>query len=812
MPKSLDGLNRFQLAAVTHSEGPLAVVGAAGTGKTRVLTRRFAWLAEQGTPAASLLAVAFSPAAADRMRDELEELVEPPYEELHAGTFRSLCARILRDEALEAGLDPAFVPVTPADRVALLLDRIAELRLRHHEIRGNPAPLLASFVSRIDRLKEEMVSPGELAAHAERLAAEAQGAGDAERARVAREVEFAGVYADHDRLLADRGALDYGDLLLRAFRLLHEKPHVRERVTSRFRHLLVDEYQDLSLAQGMVLTLLCESGSGITVAGDERQAIHRFGGANEKNLLDFRQAFPDATVVRLKRSHRARRRILLAGNAVLRPPAGSPPPSRDGGDVRFWRCASERAQAQAVALEIERLVAGGVSPDRVAVFVTSMKDEGTAAGAALEERAVPFRLTGSAAFFERAEVRDVLAWLRLLADPGDSGAAVRALSRPPVALHSVDIARLTQLARRRKLDIPSAVAVALEGPQLSPEGRDRAQAFLRLHRAALGAFEDRRPDAFVLRLIERVGVRRQQVFATQADTVERLRNIARIPELATAYMRREPHATPRDFARYLKAVADSGLPAAEAGSPAAGAVVRVMALPDAKGLEFDHVFVLGLTATRMPGRVSDGEPDVPEALLKERASEGRRTRRGDVAADARGAHPCPRGPRARLARGRCRPANAAVTVPGGGSCRARRGGGGLRGGAVRTGRGPALDLPDHARRAARHGGARGRAARRDAPRHRDGRVERGRQLPRAGQGGCRDRPVEGGAGPRRGDRRGEPAPGPDRDARAAGDPGHLRPRRLAARHGTRPRASSGRGRRRLRAVARSRSSRGAATV
>ena len=171
-----------------------------------------------------------------------------------------------------------------------------------------------------------------------------------------------------------------------------------------------------------------------------------------------------------------------------------------------------------------------------------------------------FTLSGPAAYFQRAEVRDVLAWMRLLADPSDSGAAVRALSRPPVGLHSVDIARLTQLARRRKLDMPAAVTAALEGPQLTPEGRDRAQAFLRLYRPAVAAFEDRRPDAFVMRLIERVGIRRQQVFATQADTVERLRNVAMLPELATSYMRREPNATPRDFTRYLKAVADSGLP------------------------------------------------------------------------------------------------------------------------------------------------------------------------------------------------------------------------------------------------------------
>ncbi|MBA3298525.1 MAG: ATP-dependent helicase [Thermoleophilaceae bacterium] len=619
MPSSIDGLTRSQLAAVTHPEGPLMVVGGAGTGKTHVLTRRFGWLVEQGVEAESVLAISFSPQAANRMRQALEELVDPPYEELHSGTFRSLCARLLRDEALEAGLDPAFVPVTPADRVALLLDRIDELQLRHHEIRGNPAPLLASFVSRIDMLKEEMISPPELQSHVEQGAAEAHEADDAQRARRARELEFAGVYADHERLLSERGALDFGDLLLRTFRLLHEKPQVRERVTSRFRHVLVDEHHDTSFAQGMVLALLCERGRQITVAGDPRQSIDRFRGASEKNLHDFREAFPEAEMVRLEESRRCRRRILAVAAAVLDGKGDGGLSAREGGEVRFWRCASERAQAQAVAAEVDRLISAGVAPDGIGVVVQSVKDDGTAVGAALEERAVPFRLTGSGAFFARAEVRDVLAWLRLLADPGDSGAAVRALSRPPVALHSVDIARLTQLARRRKLDIPAAVAAALDGPQLSPEGRDRAQAFLRLYRAALGAFENRRPDAFVLRLIERVGIRRQQVFATQADTVERLRNIARLPELATAFMRREPQATPRDFARYLKAIADSRLPEAEADSPLLTPSVRVMGAHDLKGCEFDHVFVLGVSAARMaPGEQGTAADGVPDALLKER--------------------------------------------------------------------------------------------------------------------------------------------------------------------------------------------------
>jgi DNA helicase II / ATP-dependent DNA helicase PcrA len=178
------------------------------------------------------------------------------------------------------------------------------------------------------------------------------------------------------------------------------------------------------------------------------------------------------------------------------------------------------------------------------------------------------------------------------------------------------VARLTQLARRRKLDMPSAVAAALEGPQLSEEGRDRARTFLRLYRSASTAFEDRRPDAFVMRLIERIGVRRQQVFATHADTVERLRNIAKLPELATAYMRREPQATARDFARYLAAVAESGLREDEAvGQPSAPAV-PVMTMQASRGLEFDHVFVLGLSAAAMPGPYRPRASDVPDELRR----------------------------------------------------------------------------------------------------------------------------------------------------------------------------------------------------
>src|SRR5215210_3996199 len=217
MPTASDGLNRAQRAAVTHPGGPLVIVAGAGTGKTRVLTRRLAWLVEEGVLADEVLALTFSSAAAAEMRERLESLIQVPYEELHVGTFHSFCSRLLADEALEAGLDPFFTAVTPADRLALLLDRQGELKLRRHEIRGNPAPLLASFVSRIDRLKDEMVGSEAFRAYAEKQVERCAEADDAARAHADRELEFAGVYADHDRLLAEQGALDFGELICRAY-------------------------------------------------------------------------------------------------------------------------------------------------------------------------------------------------------------------------------------------------------------------------------------------------------------------------------------------------------------------------------------------------------------------------------------------------------------------------------------------------------------------------------------------------------------------------------------------------------------------
>lgn len=614
----LDGLSPAQRRAATHPGGPLLIVGGAGSGKTTTLVARLAWLVEQGEPPEALLALAPSERAADALRRSVEDVVDRPYEELAVMTVPAFCARLLREEALAGGVDPFAVAISRADRVAMLLERIDELTIRRHDFRGNAAALVTGFVRRIDRLKDELIDADEYAAWAASLPTDGS---DADRARAAREQEFAAIYRAHDRMLAEQGALDSGDLVIAALRLLRDHPHVRARVGARYRHLLVDDVQEPNFAHGLLLRLLTSEHGNLTAAGDDDQAIRRFRGAATKNLRDLQAELPDATVVRLEHSFRCPRRVLDAAAAVVAPLDDRLDKRLDGplgGEVAFWRAANERAQAQAVAADVERLLGReGVPPERVAVLVRSLAHEGQAITVALEERAIRHRLVGGGEFFQRAEVRDLLAWLRLLIDPADAPAVVRALARPPIELRQVDLARCTQIARRRKLDMVGALGAALESPQIPPEARDRIRTFLGLYRSAVGALDTLRPDLFVHRLIERLGLRRQQLFSAQAEVVERLRALARFSELASAFAQRRPQATPREFARAIAIAAEAGLRDEEEPPPASARGVHVMAIEAAQGLEFDHVYVVGLHAGGMPGTPPRALPPIPPELAKE---------------------------------------------------------------------------------------------------------------------------------------------------------------------------------------------------
>ena len=595
---SLDGAAGGWHDAVTYMGGPLLVLGTAGSGKTSLVRARFRWLVERGARPERIAVVTPTPARADALRARLEGDLDEGYDELFVVTPVELAGLILGGAG--AGADVAGTTLGAGDRLAMLVERIDDLSLQQHDFGGNANALLGSFVRRIDRCKAELIDAEQYAAWAASLDPAGPEAGQAGLER-----EFAEVYRAHERMLGAAGARDDGDLVRDALRLASE----RSGAARRFEHVLVDDVQELDLAPASLVRAV--AGDRLTAAGDPGAALRRFRAAGEAAIGCFEASGPH--VVRLERSWRCPETVLRAARAVL-PGLRCESAAAAGGEVEFWRCANERAQAQSVAADVERLIAReGVPPGAVAILVPAISRDGQAVAVALEERAVSYRLVGEAVFFQRAEIRDVLAWLRLLADPSDAPAVVRALARPPIELRSVDIARCTQIARRRKLDMVAALAAATESPQVPPEARERIRVFLKLYRAGVGAIDTTRPDLYVHRLIDRLGLRRQQLFAAQADVVARLRALARFGELAAAYVRRAPLATPREFARSIAAVADFGLREQEEPELSGAGVVQVLTLEAAAALELDHVYVLGQHAGVL---ASEPEP-IPDSLLHE---------------------------------------------------------------------------------------------------------------------------------------------------------------------------------------------------
>ncbi len=618
--RPLDGLTAHQRDVATHSDPCLVVRGAAGTGKTRALEARVRWLVRQGCPPERIGVVVPTAARATALAARIESRLAFGYETLYVLTPARLGALVLRGaggagvDGAVPGWDPLQSVLTAGDRLAMLVERIDELSLRHHDFGGRPNLLLGGFVRRIDRLKAELVS-------AERYLQWAAGLAEADVPEAALEREFAEIYARHERMLAEAGARDDGDLIIDALALARRHP----ALAARFDHLLLDDAQELDLGPAS-LALQVGASRSMTIAGDPSAGLGRYRGAGAARMRRFADR-PNASSLVLDRNQRCPDRVWRAARAALASggTAADFEPAETaaaggGGDVELWRCANERSQAQSVAADIERLLARETaSTGQIAVLVPEIGHAGQAISVALEERAIAHHLVGEGAFFQRAEIRDVLAWLRLLADPTDAGAVVRALARPPIELRSVDIARCTQIARRRKLDMVSALAAAIEAPQVPPEARERIRVFLKLYRAGMATIDTSRPDLYVHRLIERLGLRRQQLFAAQADVVERLRALARFGELASAHLARAPQATPREFARSITAVVDTTPPTLrEQEEPDLGGdgAVQVLTLAAAGGLEADHVYVIGLHAGMARGAGSAPEP-IPESLLLE---------------------------------------------------------------------------------------------------------------------------------------------------------------------------------------------------
>lgn len=572
-----------QQAVRDHGKGSLLIEGGAGVGKSSALAARVARIVAEGDDPSTIAVITSTANAADEHRARLESLLDPPYEELVVLTWERFAERLLRRHAGAAGLDPGFEIVGPGERLAMLLVRFEELPLRHHQIRGNPTGLMTGLLRRVDKLKRDGATPAQILSAAE----------SEEEPEASREAEVASLIRVHDQMLAELGLIDATDACSMAAAMLAGDPEVARSVAAEFPHLIVDELEDLYPVRAGLLVPLAQGSESLVAAIDDSRATD---GPGAREL--FAGIAPDAAVISFEDSFRLgpdaidAARAILAGEEITAPEQWH---SASGtGSIRFWRSGGSQAEAQAVAREVEHAIGEGTDPATIAIAVGDSNRDGGVVAAALAERGVPANVGGGAALFRQPEVRDTIAWLRALADPNDAPAVTRAITRPPIELRSVDLAKLTVIARRRKLDMVSACDAALESPQISPEARQRIESFLSLYRAAAGALDGHRPDVFVRRLIERVGFRRQRLFAAKPETAERLLGLSRLADIATTWSRRDPDGSTRQFIAYLSALADTGLAVAESREVPSIGAVQVFSVAEVKGRQWSRVYLLGL--------------------------------------------------------------------------------------------------------------------------------------------------------------------------------------------------------------------------
>jgi len=627
----LAGLNDPQRAAVVHEGRPLLVVAGAGSGKTRVLTRRIAWIvSERKAHPGSVLAITFTNKAAAEMKERVEELVGKRARIMWVSTFHSACVRILRKESDKLGFKSNFSIYDAADQKRLMTLVCKELDLDPKRFQPN------AVLHWVSNHKNELRDPEDVAADTHNHLEET----------------YAAAYTRYQRRLREANALDFDDLIMMTVHLFQANPEVRETYRRRFRHVLVDEYQDTNHAQYALIHQLCapqmeELTTGddtsapervepaeLMVVGDADQSIYAFRGANIRNILDFEQDFPDATTILLEQNYRSTQTILTAANSVIGHNKGRKAKrlwsdAGDGDRIIGYVADDEHDEARFVSGEIDKLTdASGVRPGDVAVFYRT-----NAQSRVFEEMFIrlgmPYKVVGGVRFYERREVRDALAYLRLLANPADQVSLRRILNTPKRGIGDRAVACVQALAEREQVTFWEALTRAEDAPGLATrsltairgfvamieelqsmaDGGERADVVLESvlarsgYLAELEASDDPQDDTRVENLAELVAVAREfsddPVAGPSADPAD--------PEATVAGT-----AAPGldDFLERVALVADTDqIPDAteDAG------VVTLMTLHTAKGLEFPVVFLTGLEDGVFPHARSLGDqPELEE--------------------------------------------------------------------------------------------------------------------------------------------------------------------------------------------------------
>ncbi len=586
----LEGLNEPQRDAVTHGEGPLLILAGAGSGKTRVLTHRIAYLLRTGQARADeILAITFTNKAAQEMRERVELLVGRATRAMWVMTFHSACARMLRADAHRLGYTRQFTIYDAADSRRLIKKCLDDLDIDVK--RFTPRAMQSQISDAKNKLRSADDYRQMVGSYFEQTAAD--------------------VYEHYEREIHRMNAMDFDDLLFRAVNLLELFQEVRDRYSNAFRWVLVDEYQDTNHAQYRWLQLLASEHRNLSVVGDDAQSIYMFRGADIRNILAFTDDYPDAHEVKLEQNYRSTQMILSAANAVIANNRSQVEKNLwtevgEGDPVRVRELADEHAEARFVAAEIQRMVDEGVSRSELAVFYRT-----NAQSRVLEDMLVRagigYQVIGGTKFYDRAEIKDAVAYLIFIVNPQDQGAFTRIANSPKRGLGQTSLSRV--LSHADSIDVP--VWEAAEQPEAVPGLGTAAQKALNRFMSTMERLRERaEANPPVGELVQELLAETGYIDALQAErTIEaqgRIENLEELVQVAREYDATAEEGSLTQFLEQISLLADADNLRDDEG------LVTLMTIHNAKGLEFPIVFIIGMEDGVFPHSRAMDEGDVEE--------------------------------------------------------------------------------------------------------------------------------------------------------------------------------------------------------
>lgn len=590
-----DTLNDRQKQAVFQTEGPVLILAGAGSGKTRVLTHRAAYLiAEQGVNPWNILAITFTNKAAGEMRERVNNIVEYGAEQIWVSTFHSTCVRILRRYIDRLGYDNHFTIYDTDDQKGVVKEICKRLNVDQKE---------RAVMDCISSAKDGLISPQEyeLQAYAE---------GDFQKKRTAM------IYKEYQAVLKKNNALDFDDLIMKTVELFKACPEVLNSYQERFRYIMVDEYQDTNTAQFELVRLLADKYRNLCVVGDDDQSIYKFRGANIRNILDFEKVYPEAVVIRLEQNYRSTQNVLNAANAVIRNNRGRKEKTlwteKDAGSlIHLRQFETAFDEAQYIAGDIGQKVRRGEARyGGCAVLYRT-----NAQSRLLEEKfvleGIPYNIVGGVNFYSRKEIKDILAYLKTIDNGRDDVAVRRIINIPRRGIGAASIAKVEEYADMRGISFYDALK---ECDQIMSLGKAAAKmkAFVGLIQTFRSKLEYYSLEDLVQDILEKTEYRRELEESGEDDAQDRLDNIDELISKAVAYEESRDEPSLSEFLEEVALVAD--IDNVSAGDDR----VLLMTLHSAKGLEFPHVYLAGMEDGIFPAYMAISDDNPEEALEEER--------------------------------------------------------------------------------------------------------------------------------------------------------------------------------------------------